>query len=204
VDAVVAAGRKGALASFRDAVLFKVIYAWGLRRREAAMLDTVDFSSNPAAPELGRLGVCHVRYGKAMKGSPPRRRSVATLMPWAAEALEQYLGEVRPLYSPPGTVLWPTERCGRISGRQVDDRFAQFRRLAGLPEQLTVHCLRHSYVSHLTEDGVDPVFIQHQVGHSWPSTTAIYTSVSSDHKQRMLRAALDRVYGAVETKEGRR
>jgi integrase/recombinase XerC len=204
VDAVVAAGRKGALATFRDATLFKVIYAWGLRRREAAMLDTVDFSVNPAAPELGGLGVCHVRWGKAMKGSPPRRRSVATLMPWAVGALEQYLAEVRPLYSSPGTMLWPTERGGRISLRQVDDRFAWFRQAAGLPAELSVHCLRHSYVSHLTEDGVDPVFIQHQVGHSWPSTTAIYTSIGSDHKQRMLRAALGRVYGDCENKEGRR
>lgn len=73
--------RKGWLATFRDAVLFKVIYGWGLRRREAAMLDVADFAVNPAAPELGRFGVCHVRFGKAMRGSPPRRRAVATVMP---------------------------------------------------------------------------------------------------------------------------
>ena len=35
------------------------------------MLDVTDFSSNPAAPELGGLGVCQVRFGKAMRGSPP-------------------------------------------------------------------------------------------------------------------------------------
>ena len=52
--------RKGQLAAFRDATLFKVIYAWGLRRREAAMLDVTDFAPNPAAPGLGGLGVCHV------------------------------------------------------------------------------------------------------------------------------------------------
>src|SRR5919108_5880281 len=77
-EAVARSGRKGALAAFRDATLFKVVYAWGLRRREAAMLDVVDFSANPAAPELGRLGVCHVRFGKAARGSPPKRRAVAT------------------------------------------------------------------------------------------------------------------------------
>ena len=74
-------------AGFRDATLFKVVYGWGLRRREAAMLDVADFAPNPAAPELGSFGVCHVRYGKAMRGSPPRRLAVATVMPWAAEAL---------------------------------------------------------------------------------------------------------------------
>ena len=66
--------------------------------------------------------------------------------------------------------VWLTERAARISARQVDDRFAQFRALAGLPAELSVHCLRHSYVSHLIEDGVDPLFVQQQVGHSWAST----------------------------------
>jgi integrase len=87
VEKAAGARRKGWLAGFRDATLFKVIYGWGLRRREAAMLDVADFAPNPAAPELGGLGVCHVRFGKSMRGSPPRRRAVATVMPWAAEAL---------------------------------------------------------------------------------------------------------------------
>ena len=53
-------------------------------------------------------------------------------MPWAAEALAQYLAEVRPRYrggSHPA--LWLTERGGRISPRQVDDRFAPWRAAAG-------------------------------------------------------------------------
>jgi len=193
--AVAASGRKGALAAFRDAALFKVVYAWGLRRRETAMLDVGDFSCNPAAPELGRLGVCHVRYAKASRGSPPKRRAVATVMPWAAEVLAQYLDEVRPLYpAAAGVVLWPTERGGRISPRHLDDRFAAYRLAAGLPQELSVHCLRHSYVSHLIEDGVDPLFVQQQVGHSYASTTAVYTTVGSDYKNRMLRAALSRAF----------
>ncbi len=191
-------GRKGWLAAFRDATLFKVLYAWGLRRREAAMLDVGDFSANPAAPELGGLGTCHVRYGKAMKGSPPRRRQVATVMPWAAEVLEQYIENLRPRYgaAAAGPALWLTERGGRISARRIDERFAAYRVAAGLPAELSVHCLRHSYVSHLIEEGVDPLFVQHQVGHSWASTTAVYTSVGSDHKNRMLRAALERAFGS--------
>ena len=88
--------RKGWLPAFRDATLLKVIYGWGLRRPEAAMLDVEDFSANPAAPELGRFGMLAVRYGKAMAGSPPRRRAVASVMPWAVEVIEQYVNEVRP------------------------------------------------------------------------------------------------------------
>lgn len=194
VVAVRASGRKGWLAAFRDATLFKVTYAYGLRRREAAMLDVVDFTANPAAPELGGFGTLAVRYGKAMRGSPPRRRQVATVMPWAAEVIEEYVTVVRPLFGGPAhPALWLTERGQRISPRQVDERFATYREAAGLPAELTPHCLRHSYVSHLVEDGVDPLFVQRQVGHSWSSTTAGYTSVGSDAANRMLRSALDRV-----------
>ena len=42
-----AAGRKGWLPAFRDAVLFKVAYAYGLRRNEVRMLDAADFGRNP-------------------------------------------------------------------------------------------------------------------------------------------------------------
>jgi integrase/recombinase XerC len=125
------------------------------------MLDVTDFAPNPAAPELGGLGVCHVRYGKAMRGSPPRRRAVATVMPWAAEALAQYIEQVRPCYEAGNhPALRLTERGGRISVRQIDDRFAAWRAVAGLPGELSVHCLRHSYISHLIEDGADPLFVQ--------------------------------------------
>jgi integrase/recombinase XerC len=197
VDAAAGSARKGWLAAFRDAALFKTIYGWGLRRTEAAMLDVTDFTPNPAAPQLGGLGVCHVRYGKAKRGSPPRRRAVATVLGWAADALAQYLDEVRPRYGVQGqAAVWLTERGERISPRQIDDRFRLWRVRAGLPAELSVHCLRHSYVSHLVEDGVDPLFVQQQVGHSWASTTAVYTTVGSDAKNRMLSDALSRVFHA--------
>ena len=56
--------------------------------------------------------------------------------------------------------------------------------------------MRHAYVSHLVEDGVDPLFVQQQVGHSHAATTAVYTSVTTDYRNRVLRAALDRAFAA--------
>ena len=90
--------------------------------------------------------------------------------------------------------MWLTERGSRISTRHMNERFAAYRDALGLPAELTPHCLRHSYVSHLIEDGVDPLFVQQQVGHSYASTTAVYTTVGSDYKNRMLRAALSRAF----------
>jgi site-specific recombinase XerD len=190
-------GRKGWLAAFRDATLFKAIYAWGLRRTEAARLDVSDFTRNPAAPELGRFGMLSVRWGKASRGGPPRRRNVCTVFGWAAEAVEQYLCDVRPLYGNDShPALWLTERGGRVSVEHVNARFAEYRDALGLAGELGPHCLRHSYVTHLIEDGFDALFVQQQVGHAWASTTALYTGVSGDFKNRVLRAALDRAFAA--------
>ena len=154
VAAVSAAGRKGWLAAYRDAVAFKVIYAWGLRRREAAMLETVDWSANPAAGEFGRYGAVSVRYGKALKGGPPRRRTVLTTMGWAAEAVAEWAEDIRPLYGSAGRALWPTERRERVSPDALSDRFAAYRDELGLDANLGPHCLRHSYASHLQIGGV--------------------------------------------------
>jgi integrase len=94
-----AAGRKGWLSLFRDATLFKVAYSYGLRRREVAMLDLADFGTNPHAAEFGDFGICRVRFGKAMKGSAPKPRSVLTVWPWTVDVLDQWVSEVRPQMS---------------------------------------------------------------------------------------------------------
>lgn len=189
-------GRKGWLAAWRDASLLKIIYAFGLRRREAAMLDVTDFCRNSKAPEFAEFGICQVRYGKAMRGSPPRRRSVLAVWPWSSVVLAEYLEQVRPDYpGQSGPALWPTERGGRVSVDYLTRRFATWRDDLGLPAALHPHCLRHSYVTHLVEDGWDPFFVQQQVGHRWGSTTGLYTGVSGDFKNRTLRTALDRLMG---------
>lgn len=132
-----------------------------------------------------------------MKGSPPRRRNVLTVFPWSVEVIEEFLNEIRPVYKGANRrYLWVTERGGRITLRHVNDRFVEYRNGCGLPEELGPHCLRHSYITHLIEAGYDPLFVQQQAGHSYASTTAIYTGVSTDYKNRVLRASLDRILGA--------
>ena len=195
VEQVRRLGRKGWLAAFRDATLLKVAYGWGLRRRELTMLETVDWGRNPKAPEFGGAGSLLVRFGKAKSGGPPRRRSVLSVFGWAVEVVEEWVSEIRPVYGSSSRVLWPTERDSRVGPVYVNKVFARYRDELGLPVELGPHCLRHSYVTHLLEDGWDPLFVQQQVGHSWASTTAIYSSVSSDFKNTVLRQALDERFG---------
>ena len=86
--------------------------------------------------------------------------------------------------------------AGVVLLRPVDHRFAAIRDALGLPPGLDFHSLRRSYVTHLIEDGWDPLFVQQQVGHEHASTTSIYTCVSSDFRVRTLRKALDATVGA--------
>jgi integrase/recombinase XerC len=204
VERAVRAKRKGALAAYRDATLFKVLYGWGLRRTECSKLDLVDFGRNPAAAQFGRFGTLNVRYGKAKRGQPPRRRNVLSVMGWAVEAVADYVENVRPRF---GCVehpaLWVTERGGRIKPAEINARFVAYRDALGLPKALVPHSMRHSYVSHLTEDGVDRRFLQCQVGHEVDSSTAVYTHVSSDYMNSALRRALAPALGGTRLEEER-
>ncbi len=194
VDRCLESGRKGALPAYRDAVLLRVMYAWGLRANEAVHLDVTDFYRNAHAPEFGEFGMLHVRYGKASKGGPPKRRSVVTLRDWAVEAVQDYLDNVWPLMRPDGErAMWFSERGTRLRTRELSDRFAAYREDLGFDRVLSPHALRHSYVTHLIEEGVDPVFVQRQVGHQHQSTTSIYTGVSGDFANKMMRDALGRL-----------
>jgi len=199
VDQAVRSGRKGALAAYRDATVFKVMYAWGLRCTETSKLDVTDWYRNPEAPELGKFGKLEVRWGKASNGSPPKRRTVCTVMPRAVEAVGDYMANIRPCYGFPGRpALWLTERGGRLRPRQIEERFAAYRDALKMPAELVPHCLRHSHVTHQIEDGIDPVFVQRQVGHRYQSTTAIYSGVSGDFMNTMMRRALDTAFAAGE------
>lgn len=152
----------------------------------------VDFHPHPSLPEFRGCGQVHVRCRKSKRGGGPQRRTVLTVFDWAVEVVEQYLVEIRPSF---GCLAHPalflTERGTRISPAYIDEGFAEIRVEAGLDELLTPHCLRHSYVTHLAEQGWASKFIQDQVGHSHAATTAIYMSVGDDYKDRMVRAAID-------------
>ena len=127
-------GRKGSLTAWRDQALFKVMFGWGLRRAETARLDCCDFRPNAKLPEFRSVAQLHVRFGKAVRGGPPRRRTVLTVFDWAADVVEQYLGEIRPCFEcPQHPALFVTERGTRITGPYITERFAELRDEAGLP-----------------------------------------------------------------------
>jgi hypothetical protein len=98
---------------------------------------------NPEGPEFGELGVCYVRHGKAMRGSPPKRRSVLTVWDWTVEILAQWTEELRPAFGRADTrALWPSERAPRIGLAQLNVWFATYRNALGLDAGLDFHSFR--------------------------------------------------------------
>jgi site-specific recombinase XerD len=197
VDEEFARGSKRWLPALRDSVAFKIGYAYGLRRRELAMLQYVDFGPNPHVPQYGRFGAVQVRWAKGTAGSGSRRRTVLTApeFDWVVGLLEFWLsaaGRERFATADRSRSMWPSERAGSAGMRSFDRSFHRTRELAGLPSCLTMHALRHSYVTHLIEAGYDPLFVQQQVGHTYSSTTALYTSVSADFKHKTVQQMISR------------
>ena len=193
VDRARAQKKKGVLSAHRDAVILKTVYAFGLRRREAWGLDLADLRHNPKVPDFGQFGALMVRWGKSSRGGQPRRRTVMLVpeMDWVVPVLRHWLDEVRPGFDPgKHPALWVTERRGRLDWRGINTAFAEARNAAGLDSALDLHCLRHSFVTHLVEFDYPERFVQEQVGHAYASTTAIYTGVSDAYRNTLLRRAI--------------
>lgn len=193
VARIAATGRKGWQPAYRDSVMLKVAYSYGLRFNELRHLQTVDFATNPHARRFGKFGVCKVRYGKSRRASPHKPRSVLTVFSWTPGILEDWLANGR------GTLetndLFPSERGGLVSESTLIRRLRRYCEELGLPDGLDLHSLRRSYATHLLEDGWDPMFVQQQMGHEHASTTGIYQFVSSDFRNATLKAALERTVG---------
>lgn len=198
VETIRSRGRKGAMTALRDAAMLKFIYAYGLRRNEAAHADVVDLRRNSKMGDFGRFGSFTVRHGKASRGGPAKRRTVLTVpeMSWIVDILDHYLTDVRPQFpADKKPALWLTERGTRIGARTINTVFTEVRDLAGIDPTLNLHCLRHSFVTHLVEFDYPERFIQEQVGHSFSSTTAVYIGVSNEYRNRILSNAMHARYG---------
>ncbi|MFE5546766.1 reverse transcriptase N-terminal domain-containing protein [Streptomyces sp. NPDC056534] len=79
--------------------------------------------------------------------------------------------------------------------------FSLVRDLAGLESGLELHCLRHTYITHLIEFGYPERFVQDQVGHRYAATTALYTWVSDEYRNRLLEDSLRRRAERAATRE---
>lgn len=150
-----------ALETLRMRMFFTLIYATGLRLREACLLETRDIQRE--------RGLIHVRNGKGGK------ERFVTLSSRLYALLRSYYAQTRP------TRPWLfAGRHGRPLHPDVATRaIAVARRVAHIDKRVTTHTLRHSFATHLLEQGADLRVIQKLLGHSSLDTTTVYAHVST-------------------------
>ncbi len=147
--------------------------------RDRAILETL-YSTGLRVSELSSLEIGDIGDGDFLRvtGKGDRDRAVP-LGGRARIALHRYLHGGRPeLVSPDtGAAVWVGARGGALDARGV--RRIVARRLGTFP-----HALRHSFATHMLENGADLRTVQELLGHAELGTTQIYTSVSRTHLRK--------------------
>ncbi|PIR77237.1 MAG: recombinase, partial [Candidatus Magasanikbacteria bacterium CG10_big_fil_rev_8_21_14_0_10_38_6] len=82
--------------------------------------------------------------------------------------------------------LFESERGGKLSIRTIQKVFYSILRKACIQKPATFHSLRHSFATHLLENGVDVRYVQALLGHSNIQTTQIYTKVTNPALKRIV------------------
>ena len=165
------------LAGKRDRAILELIYGSGLREAEAAALNVGDIDfRNGYVTVLG-------------KGSRRRKEPVGAE---ASKALKAYLQARMEQDQPADTEspLFLNQRGGRLTTRSYQNIVAKYAKQAGLAKSISPHGLRHSFATHLLDNGADIRAVQELLGHASVTTTQIYTHVSSAR----LRSVYDRTH----------
>ena len=146
--------------NLKHKTILLLIYSAGLRLGELLDLKIGDIDSQ-------RLKI-HIRQAKGKKD----RYVVLS---------EKLLGLLRSYYKEykPKDFLIEGLKGGRYSDKSVQSVMKQALRKAGIRKKATVHTLRHSFATHLLDEGTDIRFIQEMLGHVRLETTQIYTHVST-------------------------
>ncbi len=79
----------------------------------------------------------------------------------------------------PGDYLFESERGGKLTEKTAQKVFKNALRKAGIKKEATFHSLRHSFATHLLENGVDVRYLQELLGHRNIRTTQIYNQVTN-------------------------
>jgi integrase/recombinase XerD len=149
----------GVTRNSKHKLILWLTYSCGLRRSEVINIKLTDLDYD--------RGILHIREGK---GNVDRMVPVP-LKVW--EKIKTYIAGYKPC-----VFLFEGQAGGKYSVESVYSVFKQSLRRAGIKKDVGIHCLRHSYATHLHESGLDIRYIQELLGHKSTRTTEIYTHVS--------------------------
>jgi integrase/recombinase XerD len=146
--------------------------------RDAAILETI-YASGLRVSEVCGLNLCDVDdHFVRVKGKGGKERLVP-IGQAAIAAIDAYL--LCPRKEEKEEALFLTEKGKRIDRFLVWKRIKQYAKAAGIEKRISPHTLRHSFATHLLDNGADLRVIQEMLGHASISTTDRYTHISQKH-----------------------
>jgi len=172
VESLLSSPKGDSALAWRDRAMLEIIYATGLRVSELVSLKLSDLQM-----DVGYL----TAFGKRSK------QRIVPLGETAIAALQEYLQNGRPgLEKQKGSHFLFLNRSGEGLTRQGFWKIIKRRALeAGISQSITPHTMRHSFATHLLENGADLRSVQAMLGHADISTTQIYTHVTRERLRKM-------------------
>lgn len=159
-------------AGMRDSTLMEVLYASGIRVSELISIKRADVNT--------KMGFIRV----SGKGSKER---IVPITDFVAKQLDHYVNQIRPqlLKTDDSDDLFITNRGRGFTRQGLWKTIKKYELLSGIKKNITPHTFRHSFATHLIENGADLRAVQEMLGHSDISTTQIYTQISTTKIREM-------------------
>lgn len=156
----------------RDATILELLYATGLRVGELVSLNIQNIDLNES----------YIRcWGKGSK------ERIVYLYPKALAELKNYLNKARVALlgsQKNQAALFINHRGQRLTRQWVWNIMKTYGEKAKLQQRITPHTLRHSFATHLLQNGASLRHVQELLGHSSISTTQVYTHLTNNHLHR--------------------
>lgn len=152
--------------NLKHKAILSVIYSAGLRIGELLELKKADIDSE-------RM-LIHIRGAKGKKDR------YTILSKKVLELLREYYIQYKPK-----DYLFEGQKGGKYSAESTSQLFKRALKKAKINKPATLHTLRHSFATHLLEDGIGIAHIQKLLGHKNITTTLIYTHIAKDSLQKI-------------------
>lgn len=172
---LLAAKKNSKILDIRNLAMVELAYGSGLRVSELINLKISDLHLNNSLVKI--IG----------KGSKER---IVPLGENAVIAIRKYLVDARPLIHPEGKDILFVNKSGQKLSRVGFYKIIQTLATAsGIEKSISPHTLRHSFATHLLENGADLRAVQELLGHEDIMTTENYTHISKQHLQNAYQSA---------------
>lgn len=160
----------GNAAGLRDRAILEVLYSTGMRVSELVGLSIEDVDLIAGAAKVRGKG---------------KRERITLLGSQAQQAIRNYLQKRPAVLSASSGPLFLNKSGKRLSDRSVRRIMEKYVRKCSIEQKISPHSIRHSFATHLLNNGADLRSVQELLGHKNLSTTQIYTHLSSQRIREM-------------------